>query len=138
MTELFSEGGWLRPSLLALLFWGLWGLLTKIGADKVPWQTMLIFFSLGALMVGLIAKPTMPTLDRYHLIGLLAGISCAFGFMFFYIAIARGEASVVIPVTSLYVAVATIMAFLLLAEPLTIKKTLGILSAIVAIVLLSG
>ena len=132
------EGGWLKPSLLALFFWGLWGFLTKLGAQKVPWQTMLIFFALGTLAIGLLSKPTFQGFGRYHLIGIAAGMSCAIGFMYFYIAIARGSASVVIPVTSLYVAVSSLMAFILLAEPLTLKKVLGILSAIVAIVLLSG
>ena len=132
------EGGWLKPSLLALFFWGLWGFLTKLGAQKVPWQTMLIFFALGTLVIGLLSKPTIQDFGRYHLVGIAAGMSCALGFMYFYIAIARGSASVVIPVTSLYVAVASLMAFILLAEPLTLKKILGILSAIIAIVLLSG
>lgn len=138
MAELFSEGGWLRPSLFALFFWGLWGFLTKLGAQKVPWQTMLIYFALGALVIGLLARPTMPDFNRYHLIGLAAGFSCAIGFMFFYIAISRGSASVVIPLTSLYVVVASVMAFILLSEPITLKKVVGIICAVIAITLLAG
>ena len=138
MSELFSGGGWLKPSLLALFFWGLWGILTKIGAQKVQWQTMLIFFALGTLVIGLLAKPEMHDFNRYHLIGLAAGIACAIGFMYFYIAMSRGSASIVIPITSLYVAVASVMAFIILSEPVTLKKVLGIICAIVAIALLAG
>lgn len=138
MFEHFSGGGWLKPSLCALFFWGLWGFLTKLGAQKVPWQTMLIFFALGTLIIGLLARPTFSNFGMYHLIGLAAGIACAVGFMYFYIAIARGPASIVIPITSLYVVLASIMAFIFLSEPVSLKKIMGIICAIGAIALLAG
>ncbi|NQU05686.1 MAG: EamA family transporter [Calditrichaeota bacterium] len=138
MTDLPGGGGWLKPSLLALLFWGLWGFLTKLGAQKVPWQTMLIFFATGTLIIGLLAKPTFSGFGMYHLIGLAGGIACAIGFMFFYIAMSRGSASVVIPITSLYVVVTSVMAFIILAEPLTLKKALGIICGVIAVILLAG
>ncbi|HHE47288.1 MAG TPA: hypothetical protein ENL08_06280, partial [Bacteroidetes bacterium] len=72
------------------------------------------------------------------LIGLAAGLACAVGFMYFFIAMSRGSASVVIPVTSLYVVVASVMAFIILAGPLTLKKVMGIVCAVIAIVLLAG
>ncbi len=138
MVSFFSGAGWLKPSLPALFFWGLWGFLTKLGARKVPWQTMLIFFALGTLTIGLLAKPTFSGFGVYHLIGLAAGLACAVGFMYFFIAMSRGSASVVIPVTSLYVVVASVMAFIILAGPLTLKKVMGIVCAVIAIVLLAG
>ncbi len=128
----------MRPSLFALFFWGLWGFLTKLGAEKVPWQTMMIFFAVCTLAGGLATGPIKMKMDAWHLIGLGAGIAGALGFVYFFLAISRGQASTVIPVTSLYVAVASILAFILLSEPLTLKKALGILSAVVAVVLLAG
>jgi uncharacterized membrane protein len=116
----------------------LWGFLTKLGAEKVPWQTMMIFFAVCTLAGGLATGPIKMKMDAWHLIGLGAGIAGALGFVYFFLAISRGQASTVIPVTSLYVAVASILAFILLSEPLTLKKALGILSAVVAVVLLAG
>ncbi|MFH1861400.1 MAG: EamA family transporter [bacterium] len=136
MLETIAGGGWLKPSLLALLFWGLWGFLTKLGAQKIPWQTMMIFFALCTLLLGIIAKPTQPRLDLWHGIGLAGGLAGALGFFYFYIAMARGSATTVIPLTSLYVAVASVLAFLLLSEPVTLRKILGIFAAIAAMVLL--
>ncbi len=138
MIDLITGGGWLRPSLLALFFWGLWGFLTKLGADKVPWQTMMIYFGVCTFLGGLITGPLQFKLNTWHMIGLAAGLAGAIGFIYFFVAISRGPASRVIPITSLYVAVASILAFILLSEPLTLKKVLGILCAIVAMVLLSG
>ncbi|MDP8237978.1 MAG: EamA family transporter [Candidatus Hatepunaea meridiana] len=119
---------------------GMYGidLCSALGAQKVPWQTMLIYFALGALVIGLLAKPTMPDFNRYHLIGLAAGFACAIGFMYFYIAISRGFASVVIPLTSLYVVVASVMAFIIILKPITMRNVLGIICGVVAIALLAG
>jgi len=126
------------PSLLALLFWGMWGFLTKMVADSVAWQTQMIFFAIGTLLVALLAKPGIPTFDGFHMIGAAAGIAGGLGFLFFYRAITRGEASVVIPITSLYVAVATVLAFVVLSEPVSVKKLIGLILAVAAMFFLAG
>ncbi len=128
----------MKPSLLALCFWGVWGFLTKLSADRVPWQTMMIFYAVSALIIGFLAKPSLPSGDIPHAWGLLAGFACAVGFLYFYIAMSRGPASVVIPLTSMYLAPASILAFLFLSEPVTLKKVLGILCAAAAVLLLAG
>ena len=136
--ELLNGGGWLKPSLLALFFWGLWGFLTKLSAEEVPWQTTMILFGVCTLVIGAIAGPSKPQLDTFHFIALAAGIAGGVGFLYFFVALTKGPASIVIPLTSLYVAVASALAVILLSEPLTIKKILGILSAILAMVLLAA
>ncbi|MBU0518657.1 DMT family transporter [bacterium] len=138
MMDLLNGGGWLRPSLLALFFWGLWGFLTKLSSDRVPWQMLMVLFGICTLLGGLAAGPLKFKFDLWHGVGLAAGLAGALGFLYFYIAISRGQASTVIPLTSLYVAVASVLAFVLLAEPVTLKKLLGIVFAIIAMVLLSG
>ncbi len=135
---IFNEGGWLKPSLLALFFWGLWGFLTKVGAEKVPWQNIMILFGICTFMAGIICGMVKPQLDGYFLASIGAGIAGAVGFLYFFNALSKGPASIVIPLTSLYVVVAAILAFLILAEPLSVRKILGIFSAIAAIALLAG
>ena len=138
MVNLSFREGWLLPSLLAIICWGMWGFLAKFGTQRVTWQMMMIYFGACTLAIGIIAQPTVFQFDKYHLIALLGGLACAMGFAFFYIALSRGQATVVIPLTSMYVAVAAILAFILLAEPLSVKKVLGIVSAILAVILLTG
>ncbi len=137
MPDVSCGGGWLRPSLLAILFWGLWGFLTKVAGSKVQWQTMLIFLSIGTIVIAFIGRPSRPGFDVYHLAGFASGIACALGYLFFYQAITKSQASIVIPFTSLYIAVSAILAFVILMEPLTLKKILGIAFAMVAMVLLA-
>lgn len=135
--ELFNGGGWLKPSLLALLFWGIWGFLTKVGAQKVPWQTTMMLFGICTFIGGILCGIQKPVFDGYYLASVGAGITGAIGFLYFFNALSKGPATVVIPLTSLYVAVASILAFIILAEPLTVKKILGILCAIAAMILLA-
>jgi len=138
MTNLFNEGGWLKPSLLSLFFWGLWGFLTKVGAEKTPWQTIMILFGVCTFFAGLLCGPAKLHIDNYLLASLGAGITGAVGFLYFFNALSKGPASIVIPLTSLYVAIASILAFIILSEPVTLKKVLGILFAISAMTLLAA
>ena len=137
--SLNDGGGWLKPSLISLLFWGLWGFLTKIGAEKVPWQTTMIYFGFCFIIIALLGKPVLAfkAFDGYHLAALSAGIAVALGYVFFFIALTKGSATAVIPVTSLYVALACLLAFVFLAEPVTFKKILGIGCAVLAVYFLS-
>jgi transporter family protein len=99
---------------------------------------MMIYFAVCTLAAGLVTGPVSIKLNTIHLIGLGAGLAGAVGFVYFFIALSRGPASTVIPITSLYVAVASMLALLLLSEPITLKKALGIACAVVAVILLSG
>ncbi len=130
--------GWLKLSLLALFFWGLWGFLTKLAGTRVHWQTMMLLLAFGTIIFGLSSKPPKPAFDIYHIYGLISGLACALGYLFFYRAMEKGDASNVLPVTALYVAVSSVLAIVILSEPITIKKILGIILAIAAVILLAG
>lgn len=130
-------GGWLTFALLALGAWGVWGFLTKVVAHRVSWPMMMLMFGAASLVLGIASVPGRPRLDASHGIGMAAGVAGAFGFYFFYRAIANGPATTVIPITSLYVAVAVILAFVFLGEPLTVKRAAGVGLAVAAVVLLA-
>lgn len=133
------DGGtaWLTFALLALGSWGVWGFLTKVVAQRVSWPMMMLMFGAASLLLGIAALPGRPRIDAAHGIGMAAGVAGAFGFFFFYRAIADGPATTVIPITSLYVAVAVVLAFVFLGEPLTVKRALGVGLAVAAVVLLA-
>lgn len=59
------------------------------------------------------------------------------GFLYFFNALSKGPATIVIPLTSMYVVISSILAFLFLAEPLSLKKVLGILFAIAAVIMMA-
>lgn len=66
-----------------------------------------------------------------------AGLTGAFGTIFFYQALTRGPASKVIVLAALYPALTVILAFLILSERLTISQAVGVGLALIAAFLIS-
>ena len=136
--KLLAETAWLPQALLALACWGLWGFLTKVVAGRVTWPSMLLAFGVATVVLGLVsARGDWGRADAHHLVALAAGLAGAFGFFFFYRAIVRGPASTVIPITSLYVVIASGLAVAFLSEPPSFRKLLGIGLAVAAVCLLA-
>lgn len=137
MVKMYTD--WKILSLLSILSWGLWGFLSKVVVNKLECGTILALLAVGTLIVVLITTPASFALkiNQQTGLGLLAGILCGFGYFFFYRALHHGEASTVIPITSLYIVIAAILAVIFLREPVTIRKVSGIIAAVVAILLLS-
>jgi transporter family protein len=67
----------------------------------------------------------------------MVGISGAIALVAFYILLTKKEASVVVPLTALYPALAAILAIVFLKESLTLVKAVGIILSAIALVLLS-
>lgn len=67
----------------------------------------------------------------------MAGISGGAGVVFFYFAMREGKASVVVTLTALYPLVTIVLSYLILKEHITLKQTIGIFLAIIAMALLS-
>ena len=138
--KLYSD--WQFLTLMSIFFWGLWGLwgfFSKLAANKLEWGTILVLLSIGTFIVVLATTPSsfIIKINKPMVIGLLAGIFCALGYFFFYRALVKADASAVIPISSMYIVVAAILAMIFLDEPITIRKVGGILSAVIAIILLS-
>ncbi|MGQ9920418.1 MAG: EamA family transporter [Desulfobacca sp.] len=132
---------WFSFALLALLFWGLWGVCSKIANMYLPsWAIfiieVLVYVVVGGIVWGLqrFALPWSPP-------GLAAAVAaglCGGGGLFFFLkALASGPASVVVPLTSLYPLITVLVGVTILAEALTLRQLLGIGLAVVAVWLLS-
>ena len=95
--------------------------------------------SIGTFIVALATTPAFFAfkINKSMFIGLFAGIFCALGYFFFYRALLKADASAVIPISSMYIVVAAILAMIFLDEQVTVRKVGGIISAVVAIILLS-
>ena len=131
---------WLAYALAAVLAWGVWGYLSKVIVDEVGAVPTFIVLGIASGVVSLVVlafrglPPVMPRLPLYASAGLLYGLG---GFLF-YLAMERGRASAVVPISAQYVVVAAILAFVLLREPLTARRVLGVVTGVGAIVLLAG
>ncbi len=77
-------------------------------------------------------------INKYWLYAGIVGLWWAISMILYYAAIARGPASVVIPLFSLNLIIPALLGFIVLHEPATPSKILGVILAVVATVLLAS
>jgi bacterial/archaeal transporter family protein len=132
---------WLGFSLLALGLWGVWGFLGKVASQHLPSQAVYLLAISGHLVVGgyLLARGLGPVSWQPWGVGaaLGAGIAMAVALLLFFEALARGPASVVVPLTALYPAVTVVLSRLFLQEALTLRHLAGLALTLAAVWLLS-
>lgn len=132
---------WLAYAILALIWWGIFGFLGKVGADQISASQMQFFFTIGTLPVALLCAHRL----NYKIAGnktgvaysLTMGILAALGTLAFFGAMKSGSASVIAPVTALYPALTVVLAVLMLRERLNKLQVFGLVLALVSIVILS-
>ena len=125
--------------LIALVCWGGWGWVSKLATTRTSaaglalWATLTSLLPIGIFAFTALARtelrPTVPA----GVAGLLAGIAT----VAFYIALSRGPASVVMPLTGMYILIPAILGIVLLREPVTLSRILGLASAALAVFFLT-
>ncbi len=132
---------WLGFSLLALGLWGVWGFLGKVASQYLPAPQIYLLTISGHLIVGgylLMGGLGAVSWQPWGVVAALgAGISMALALLFFFEALARGSASVVVPLTALYPAVAVVLSRVFLQEAMTLRHVVGLALALAAAWLLS-
>ncbi|HMD85228.1 MAG TPA: DMT family transporter [Terriglobia bacterium] len=133
---------WFWYSVLCVLCWGGWALLSKLGSREIPPETMQFLFTVGALPVGLallISRRFKLEKSRkgisYAVVnGILSGVG---GLTLFAAYHTNGNTSLITVATSLYPMITVVLAVLILRERLTATQLLGLAFAGAAIVLFS-
>ncbi|SNR92596.1 EamA family transporter [Desulfurobacterium atlanticum] len=133
---------WLFFSILALLFWGLWGFFPKVASNYISPESILVYQTLGCLSVVILLF-FLPEFEMEFnfkgiLFSFLGGVAGTLGSLFFLYAVKTGKLSVVITITALYPMITIFLAVLLLKENLSLKQVVGIIFALVSIVLIAG
>lgn len=77
-----------------------------------------------------------PWNETWSKFGLFSGSALAIGLLFYYLALDKGQAIIVIPLTAIYPAVAILLSFALLGERPSLAQWLGIVFIIAGVVLL--
>ena len=132
---------WLGPALMCVVWWGLFGFLAKVGTENVNAYDMQILFTAGAVplaMYILARRLRMQADGRGRLIGVAIGILAGLGGIAFFAAMARGKASIVGPVTSLFPLVTVVFATTILKERLNKAQVAGIVLALASAAMLAA
>ncbi len=126
--------------MLALVSWGVWGVISKLASDY-SWHQIMGLSALVTLVSALIFQfysRSSFKLDSPGLWAALAtGIFGSLALIGFFSALQTGKASLVVPLTALYPAITVILSVIFLNEEFTFLKGAGITLAIAAVVLLS-
>ena len=134
---------WLWYSILTTLFWGAWGVVSKVAMDKMSPMVNQVVFTLGLIpLVLIVARSRQLWVARNHRRGgvfaFVTGILGGVGNITMYEALSHGgKASTVVPITGLYPLFTVITAIPLLREKLNWVQAVGIGMAVVAILLFS-
>jgi transporter family protein len=133
---------WFWYVIVALVTWGIAGLLQKLATNQVSAESALIWLVGGFLLLAPWMYPGSVIL-RYSTrkleYALLGGVLNALGSWALFAALkSGGKASVVIPLTALYPLVVVIAALVVLHESLSGLQAVGILCGLSAVFLLSS
>jgi transporter family protein len=132
---------WIGFAMLAIVLWGVVGLLQKLGASHVSSHSLIVWVTAGFILLlpWFLVSTRLSALRPIDLaIGVGVGVINGLGSWFLFAALERGaKATVAIPLTALYPLVTVVLAVTFLGETLTPKQWAGLALAIVAAGLLS-
>jgi transporter family protein len=129
--------------ILAIFGWGIRMFLTKLSSNRIGQVAVfwdILSYSIVVIIYSLIVfkAPNVFNVDRKGiLIGVLTGVFGAAGLIGFYYLVSKAEVSTIVPIISLYPAIAIILGLVFLRESITVTKVLGIIFSLVAIYLLN-
>lgn len=133
---------WFWYSVLAVLAWGAWAVLSKLASSEIPAESLQFLFTVGTLPVAvalLVARRfKVEPSPRGISFSVANGVVSAIGILALFAAFRSGSNTGVITVTtSLYPVITVVLAILILHEQLTKVQTLGLVLAAAAIVMFS-
>ncbi|MCK5517786.1 MAG: DMT family transporter [Alphaproteobacteria bacterium] len=132
---------WLLPSILIFVLWGVQIFLPKLAVRTLPPLHLIVyesgFFFLGAIGMLVFRGESL----EFNSVGVFIAVSTGFlstlGALLFFFAIRYGSITYGAVVTSLYPVVATMLAFFVLDEKLTLWQITGIILGICALILMA-
>ena len=138
---------WLAYCLLTIVFWGLWGVQSKLILEEISSLSNQVLFTPGLMMlVGLLwlrLRKSRSTVTGSLKLGIffafLTGVCGGVGNIAFFEALTNGrQASIVVPLTALYPMVTVLLAMIFLGEKMNRYQWVGLGLAIGAIIILGG
>ncbi len=132
---------WVVYTLAAVLMWGLWGLTSKLAVRHIDPRSAVVYKSVGIVVVTLLVLAWVgfaPATSRPGVSWAFAsGLFSAAGGVLLLLALRRGAASAVFPLSALYPAVVVVLAAVVLREPVTLQRAMGVVLAVAAGMLLT-
>jgi transporter family protein len=133
---------WILPACGALLCWGFWGFIPKLTTRYLSPQSAIVYEVVGAVVFAVIALALLKFQPQTHPTGILfAMITGMLGFLgafCFLTAVSTGPVTLVATLSALYPAISVLLAVTILHEPLTLRQSIGIVLAFIAMILVAA
>ena len=131
--------GWVAPAVAYIVLLGALGVSVKIALRHVPWETTIAWTAVtyAVIAVGLLASGRASLgFGPGTLASIVTAIMASTGLIAFYVALGRGDASQVVPLTSAYPVVTVILSAVVLAEQITLLRVIGVLVVVAGVAIL--
>ncbi len=130
---------WRVLAIGAAVLWGFWGFFAKVATERLDWRTALVFVVATHCVVIMSSTIWQAKwgISRWHVAAIAAGCFGGIGAILMYRAFEKASGSLAIAVSAQYVLVTALLSWLLLNEHLGLRRIVGIVLAVVAVVLLS-
>lgn len=131
-------------SVSTILMWGFWGFFGKLALDR-KMSPITIFlaeilisaiFAVPVLLIFLRNQQTNAYPLSWNIFGLASGAGLALGLLFYYLALNKGQVSVVVPLTATYPVVSVLLGYAILGERPSVSQWIGVVMVIVGVMLL--
>ncbi len=134
---------WLLYAFASAIFAGLTSILAKLGihqtdsdvATTIRTVIVLLFSWLMVWIVGSFPQLSSITLQSWLFL-ILSGLCTGFSWIFYFRALQIGNINKVVPIDKLSIAITVLLSFILLKEPVSINKILGVLLVTIGILLM--
>jgi transporter family protein len=140
MKERPAMAPWILPTLGYVLVLGLSGVTTKLALRTITWQELVLWVPIayGAFALAIVAIRG----DRLPLgagggWAIATALCASTALILFFVALAHGDASRVVPATAAYPAVTLLASALFLSEAITASRVAGVALVIAGVVLVS-
>ena len=128
---------WIVYALVTVVLWGAWGTLGKVSLRNTSWVQASLIFGLVTVIGCAFLFGVLNRESNWRIADLgtaaLTGVLGAVGLMTFYLALERGKASLVVPVSGLYPVLTVVLAVLFLGEHISKMQVVGVACAVAAV-----
>ena len=136
------NGRWFWYSMVCVFCWGGWALLSKLGSEEIPPNTMQFLFTLGTVPVGLALliarRGRLEKSPRGIAYGVLNGVLSGIGGLALFAAYhTNGNTTLITAATALYPMITVVLAITILREHFRPIQALGLVFAAIAFVIFS-
>jgi uncharacterized membrane protein len=129
LTEAPRSWGWLPPTLIFTAGLGAIGVTSRLALETLAWQDLIVWatvtYTAAAAVAVVVERARGEVLLRTNGWALVTGVLAVAALATLYIALGEGEASTVIPVSSAFPIVTLLLAWALLGERLTMRRSFG-------------